>query len=93
MSLRVPPIEGPHAVRLERPEPSATTAVEGRVLAARAPRTRRAAAPAGQNRRRQEGLDPPGAKVLLLLIPEGARVPADIGTGEYRVFVRFARKT
>jgi hypothetical protein len=30
--------------------------------------------------------------VILLLVPEGAKIPADLDGGSYRVFIRFARR-
>ena len=32
------------------------------------------------------------ARVLILMVPEGTRVPKDIDTKAYRVFIRFAKR-
>ena len=36
--------------------------------------------------------DPPDARVIVLIVPEGTRVPKDIDTQAYRVFIRFAKR-
>jgi hypothetical protein len=54
--------------------------VEAQVLAVRSPR-------GGKSRP-----DPPAGQVLVLMIPDGKRVPADLGSGSYRVLLRFARR-
>jgi hypothetical protein len=67
---------------------------EARVLDVRAPRRQVGRKPANAPERRDHTreLDPPGARVLLLLVPEGAKVPPDLESGSYRVFLRFARR-
>jgi hypothetical protein len=69
-------------------------ALEARVLAVREPRRHAGRRPPNAPERRdaKKDLDPPGARVLLLLVPEGAKVPADLDAGRYRVFVRFAKR-
>ena len=69
--------------------------VEARILAVRAPRRRRSGPGPNRSERRkdtQERPDPVGGKVLVLLIPDGSRLPAGLEDGEYRVFLRFARR-
>jgi hypothetical protein len=68
--------------------------VEGRVLAIREPRKRPGAPPGQVRERRQEPerLDPRGGRVLVLMIPDGSRLPPDLQDGGYRVFLRFARR-
>lgn len=73
-------------------------AVEGQVLAVRLPRGTRSAVEGARSqpdeRRRRRGVrdvDPPGSKVLTLLIPDPTGIPADVGTARYRVIVRFVR--
>lgn len=68
--------------------------VEARLLAVRAPRRRVVGPPTGNDRRESEAErpDPIGGKVLVLLIPDGSRLPADLESGQYRLFLRFARR-
>lgn len=68
--------------------------IEARVVGLRGPRQRRDGrdSSAGEGRTGGEPhADPPGAKVLLLMVPEAYRLPDDLTTGSYRVFLRFAR--
>jgi hypothetical protein len=68
--------------------------VEGRLLAVRAPRRSMGGSlPQGAERRASdEQRDPPAGRVLVLLIPDGGRLPDGIESGQYRVFLRFARR-
>src|SRR5439155_14294050 len=73
--------------------------VEGSVLAVRRPRGGRGQAgargQASEERRRRRSatrVDPPGARVLTLLITDPSAIPADAETGSYRVVVRFIRE-
>ena len=69
--------------------------IEAKVLAVRPPRRRSTPPPAGRpDQRRHHGpaQDPPGARVLVLLIADGTQVPADLETGAYRAFVRFTKR-
>lgn len=69
--------------------------IEARVLFMRPPRSRNRGAPAGKvDQRRQDspGQDPPDAKVLILMVPEGTRIPKDLDSQQYRVFLRFAKR-
>jgi len=94
MSLRVPPIEGPAPVAAVRDRPGAASQpVEASVLAVRDPRRRPAPPPTGtERRRRPKGPDPAGAKVLLLLVPDGKQLPPDLDRADYRVVVRFVKR-
>lgn len=69
-------------------------AIEARVLAVRDPRRRSGGPPPAGRERRGEGRapDPVGGRVLILLIPDADRVPEGLDMGQYRVFVRFARR-
>jgi hypothetical protein len=68
--------------------------VEARVLHVRAPRRTRKAPPPDSRDTRRSGstpADPPGAQVLVLLVPDAHRLPADLNEGNYRIFLRFVR--
>jgi hypothetical protein len=69
-------------------------AIEARVLGVRDARRRAAnRPPEGVERREEERPpDPAGGRVLILLIPEGYRVPEGVESGAYRVFLRFVRR-
>jgi len=67
--------------------------IEARVLAVRPVRARREKAPERDRRRdKQRPADPRGGRVLVLMIPEGHRIPPGIETGGFRVFLRFLRR-
>lgn len=73
--------------------------VEGTVLAVRPPRGSRHGGegdkkpPEDRRRRRSTTrVDPPGARVLTLLITDPAGIPVDAGTAPYRVLVRFIKE-
>ncbi|MDQ7007255.1 MAG: hypothetical protein Q9Q40_08485 [Acidobacteriota bacterium] len=66
--------------------------IEARVLHMREPRRRNRDAVEGEERRRDQGTDPPGARVLVVLVPEAYKLPENLDSGEYRVFLRFVRK-
>jgi hypothetical protein len=67
--------------------------VEAQVLNIRSPRRRRESR-AGQPDRRYKGggHDPAAGRVVVLMVPDGYSIPKDIGSGNYRVFLRFAPK-
>jgi hypothetical protein len=67
--------------------------VEAQILNIRAPRRRREPR-AGQPDRRYRGgsHDPAAGRVVVLMVPDGYNIPKDIGSGNYRVFLRFAPK-
>ena len=68
--------------------------VEAKLLAIRAPRRRGEKPPPGVERRdeRNKNQDPAGGKVLVLMIPDGTRLPENLESGEYRVFLRFSKR-
>jgi hypothetical protein len=68
--------------------------IEARVLGVRDPRRRQGERPPKGTERRNESRapDPAGGRVLILLIPEGHRVPEGLDSGAYRVFLRFAKR-
>jgi hypothetical protein len=66
-------------------------AVEAKVLSIRPPRQRRGKPPVGEDERRARNTyeDPASGRVMVLLVPEGYKVPKDIESGNYRIFLRF----
>ncbi len=92
MDIRVggsPPIGGPGDNASTR-----TGGVEAKILAVRKPRRRAVGPPSKDSERREESADrdPLTGRVLVLLIPDGSRLPDGIESGEFRVFLRFARR-
>lgn len=67
-------------------------AVEARVLAVRRPRRRGDSVPPVERRAGDQQPDPPGGRVLVLMIPDGSALPEGIESGRIRVFLRFARR-
>ena len=70
--------------------------LEAQVLHVRPPRGRRrdGSDKRGDKERRQSAArtsDPPGSRVLVLLVSDAHRLPQDLAGGKYRVFLRFAR--
>ena len=68
--------------------------MEARILYMRKPRTTAMQAHTipRERRRRDVQPDPLSARVVMLLIPEGYRLPNDINSGNYRVFLRLQKK-
>lgn len=67
------------------------TGVEARVLHVRPGRRRKDPEKRGRKQTEQPP-DPPGARVLVLMVPDAHRLPEDLASGRYRVFLRFVRK-
>ncbi|MCW7754812.1 hypothetical protein OOT00_12545 [Desulfobotulus sp. H1] len=64
--------------------PMARGDVPVRVLKVRPARSGRRGQPEGENRRdSNEGSDPMRGKVLVLMVPDGSRLPHDLETGSY----------
>jgi len=78
---------GPPGKRL----PNQPQVVEARILNVRPPRrgVRGPGAKQDNRRGRSPEQDPAAGRVMTLLVPEGYYVPADIDSGNYRVFLRF----
>jgi len=66
--------------------------VEARLLNSRPSRKRYGHLPnGGKDRRGEKNIpDPSSGRVLTLLVPEGYEIPADLDSGKYRLFLRFA---
>lgn len=77
-----------------QPRSGSQEAVEARLLAVRAPRRREGGpTPRGAERRgAAEPRDPVTGRVLVLLIADGSRLPDGLESGQYRLFLRFARR-
>jgi len=74
------------------PSASAQAApIEAELLNVRNPR-QRIGKPQGRERRRQFRRDPPGSKVLTILVPRGALLPKDLDGRKYKVMLRFQKK-
>ncbi len=80
---------GPPVRKTER---STGTTVEARILNVRPPRRQQTNRPEEKNRRKgyNSSSDPINGRVMVLLIPEGHKLPQDIDSGKYRIFLRFA---
>jgi len=73
----------------------AHSAIEAKVLSVRPPRRRNQGPPGGRGNQRRDtspAQDMPGARVLLLKVLDGSLLPADVESGGYRVFIRFAKR-
>lgn len=70
-------------------------AVEARLLKIRSPRKKRGNPPAGQRERRTGSStdDPPSGRVVILMVPEGHKIPRGVESGSYKVYLRFVPRT
>ena len=67
--------------------------VEARLLDARGPRKRRGPPPEGDERRDfGPAEDPVSGRVLVLLVPEGHRIPRGVESGQYKILLRFVHR-
>jgi len=67
--------------------------IEAKLLHVRMPRRRRDSERVGPDRApTSPGVDPPGARVLVLLVPDAYRLPDDLNDSKYRIFLRVVRK-
>jgi hypothetical protein len=67
--------------------------VEARLLDVRGPRKRRGPPPEGDERRDFGPVeDPVTGRVLVLLVPEGHRIPRGVESGSYKIFLRFLHR-
>ncbi|HDL07349.1 MAG: hypothetical protein DRG59_04085 [Deltaproteobacteria bacterium] len=68
--------------------------IEAAILNIRPPRRGQGKPPAGRTDRRSDKYsgDPVGSRVVVLLVPEGSAIPNDIDSGNYRIFLRFAKR-
>jgi len=65
--------------------------VEAKILNIRSPRRRQGQPPDGERDRRgkKNPQDPMGGRVIVLLVPDAYNLPVDLGSGNYRIFLRF----
>jgi len=93
MDISIGPTEGVNPLK-PRKLPEGESALTGRILRVRPARYGRRS-PQGERRdgrrRGEPKFDPPGAKVITLLIGDGARIPEDVGPGKWEVLVSFRR--
>lgn len=74
----------------KKKSPAGAGYVEAKVLNVRPPRRRQSRLPGESDRRNnQNANDPASGRVMVLMIPEGYNLPQDIGSGNYRIFLRF----
>jgi hypothetical protein len=68
--------------------------IEAKVLHVRPPRSQSKRTYQGQDKRTNNNnkQDPTGGLVLMLLVPEGYKLPKDLHSGNYRTFLRFVRR-
>ena len=83
----MPPLPAQAGKQQER----ATGLVEAQLLNVRPPR-KGIAGPSGMERRGKKTKDPLKGRVLTLMVPDGAVLPADIESGSYTVQLRFVKK-
>ncbi len=79
-------------VKMPKPKDAAhgPKMIEARILNVRQPRKRKADRPTSEGERRKQNVsDPVGSRVMVLLIPEGQRLPKDIESGRYKIQMRF----
>lgn len=72
------------------PEKS-TGAIDAQLLHVRRPR-KGIAGPSGRERRNKESSDPLRGRVLTIMVPDAAQLPADIDSARYDVSIRLIRK-
>ncbi len=93
MDISIGPTEGVNPLQPRKPA-EGEGPLTARILRVRPARYGRRS-PQGERRegrrRGEPKFDPPGAKVLTLLIGDGARVPEDVGSGKWELVVSFRR--
>jgi hypothetical protein len=82
---RIAPTGGATEKPQEGPAP-----IEARLLHVRPPRRRPPASDRGTRAPGSTAMDPPGARVLVLLVPDAYRLPDDLS--KHRVFLRFVKR-
>lgn len=72
----------------DTPTRSVSGSLESTFLSVRSPRKRGGRRSVEQHGS-QEGLDTDNSRVLSLLVPEGYKIPQDIESKKYKIFLRF----
>ncbi len=89
---KIPQIEAFERIESKPQRVENESVIEAKMLNIRPPRKRRSKPPKGEERRSDRGYQDPGnSRVIVLLIPEGNKIPKEIESGNYRVFLRFAK--
>jgi len=83
----VPPLKQ-QARKTQQDKSSSITA---QLLHVRPPR-KGIAGPSGRERRNKEVNDPRNGRVLTIMVPDAAQLPADIATAKYDVTIRLIRR-
>lgn len=64
--------------------------IEAQILNVRPPRKSRGiSSGSGSERRKSNISDPAGSRVMVLLVPDGQRIPQDINSRKYKIMMRF----
>lgn len=71
---------------------AATHPLEARVLSVRSARRRERQTSTEQRKKASRSKDPVNGRVLVLLVPTGENLPEGLDRGDYRVFLRFAKR-
>ncbi|MBF0302609.1 MAG: hypothetical protein HQK73_06185 [Desulfamplus sp.] len=89
---KISPIEASEKIESRLQKMEKENMIEAKMLNIRPPRKRQSRPPKGEERRNDRGYQDPGnSRVMVLLIPEGNKIPKEIESGKYRVFLRFAK--
>lgn len=75
----------------EKPQEQGAGMIEAKLLHVRPPR-KGVAGPSGMERREKKVKDPLKGRVLTIMVPDAAQLPADIDRANYSVQMRFVRK-
>ena len=67
--------------------------VEAKLLDIRAPRKERGEPPDGTERREHsDKSDPAAGRIVVLLVPEGYKIPKGVESGNCRIYLRFVQR-
>lgn len=67
--------------------------IEAKILHVRQPRRARDPRKSVNSRQSSSAaIDPPGARVLVLLVPDAFKLPDDLSSGDYRLFLRIVKR-
>ena len=92
MKITVGPVYGISSSQNELPK-GAARSCQAKLLNMRRPRSRgNPGINTPPNRRKKSAADPPGARILTILIQDASRIPKDIASGDYTISVKFIPK-